>query len=1089
MGRHGAEIAPDSLDASRPGKRLTRAQRRLAKKYLPSFPCHETSTADHMRIAAAHWNAVFRDSGPKQRQSQAKTDGGAEPPTRSALLFAEFYSHLETKAPQLKHVFRASMHVQSQVLDHISLGMRALLSSHSFADKVLELTKTHLRFGVQLEYFDPLGTALMHAMAQVSGHYWTPQIETAWRRLYAHCSVLLLQEHQRMTEPESGRKKNNKNGQAKRLPKEYLPFVEKYLPSFNYQFASTEEHRQIAADHWNRMMHDGATTSAAAAKAQSSARQSDNQYRESPLGRLYDVFYAYLEVNAPELKTVFRSSIQTRSKVLLHISAGMRTLLVATDMDDRVVRLTQTHRRFGVRLEHFDPLGLALIHAMKECSASFWSVEVENAWCRLFSHCSAILLHSQDKEGAGKEPKRATPSGPTAKELSKRGPPMSFIVPPAIGIAPDPSRSQERGKRFTRTQRKLLKKYLPSFQCRESSTAEHLRVAGAHWNAVFRDHGSAKSGKSSQSNNSMSRKTREQPSRTEQLFTTFYANLETKAPQIKHVFRSSQHVQSKVLEHISSGMRALLMSPNFVDKVAELTKTHLRFGVQLEYFDALGVQLLDAMKEVSGHYWTPEVSTAWRRLYGHCSLLLLEEHQRMTEPEGRGGKKNAHSGRAKRLPKDLIPLVNKYLPNFTYQFESTAEHRQIAADHWHTLFKDSNTSGKSNNSSSRNENSQQTTRIGLMYDVFYAYLEKNSPHVTHVFRSSIHVRSKVLMHISAGMRTLLLSKDMPERLAHLTKTHMTFGVKLTYFDPLGLALLHAMKEVSGKGWTVEVENAWSRLFAHCSAFLIHQQSKVMDQQGQHKSSMSPAVGDIKVAQSREGPTMDGICFGQVSGTTPKHTGPDPAVGILICCFSLPWSFEPTMGCVQSFKSDGPLKFSRQYCRIIQRFLPNFTFDVPSNDEDRMVAFLFWENVFKENLHTDPHHLEGTDTQIGRLYANFYSYLFEHSPQLKPLFQASIKIQSRVLVHISSGMKSLLQSEDLVQKVMNLALVHMKIGVKPEDFDPLGEALIQAMKMTCGDAWNERVELAWRRIYCHASIMILVNIPNTDLDMDDYQEEK
>lgn len=191
-----------------------------------------------------------------------------------------------------------------------------------------------------------------------------------------------------------------------------------------------------------------------------------------------------------------------------------------------------------------------------------------------------------------------------------------------------------------------------------------------------------------------------------------------------------------------------------------------------------------------------------------------------------------------------------------------------------------------------------------------------------------------------------------------------------------------------------------------------------------------------------------------------------------------------MGCAAStLNHESRAKYSKQYMRIVHRFLPHFVTDEPSNNSDRFTAFEHWEKVYKENIYMEGHQVS-TNSPIGKLYAQFYEYLFEHSAHLKPLFQASIKIQSRVLVHISSGMKSLLQSEDIVQKVMELALVHMKIGVNPEDFDPLGEALIQSMKLTSGEHWNERIELAWRRIYCHAAILILVNIPNANLDIAD-----
>lgn len=196
-----------------------------------------------------------------------------------------------------------------------------------------------------------------------------------------------------------------------------------------------------------------------------------------------------------------------------------------------------------------------------------------------------------------------------------------------------------------------------------------------------------------------------------------------------------------------------------------------------------------------------------------------------------------------------------------------------------------------------------------------------------------------------------------------------------------------------------------------------------------------------------------------------------------------------MGCASSvFGHETSMKYSKQFMRIIHRYLPHFVSDEPSNNDDRLTAFEHWEKVYKDSIHMEGKHTIGADTSIGKLYETFYAYLFQHSPHLKPLFQASIKVQSRVLVHISSGMKSLLSSEDLVQKVLELALVHMKIGVKPEDFDPLGESLIQSMKLTSGESWSDRIELAWRCIYCHAAILILVNIPNTNLDLDDFKDD-
>jgi hemoglobin-like flavoprotein len=193
------------------------------------------------------------------------------------------------------------------------------------------------------------------------------------------------------------------------------------------------------------------------------------------------------------------------------------------------------------------------------------------------------------------------------------------------------------------------------------------------------------------------------------------------------------------------------------------------------------------------------------------------------------------------------------------------------------------------------------------------------------------------------------------------------------------------------------------------------------------------------------------------------------------------------GCVASSVHSGEstLQFSKPFRCIIRRYMPHFCFGESSTDDDRLIAFSHWEHVFKETIHSTA---LGADSPVGRLYECFYTQLYERAPHLKALFKGNSQTQARVLVHISTGMKSLLQSENLVQKVTELALLHMKIGVQPEDFDPLGETLVQAMKLTSGDQWSDRIELAWRRIYCHAAIMILVTIPNLHLDIRDSHNE-
>ncbi|GMF49108.1 unnamed protein product [Phytophthora fragariaefolia] len=219
----------------------------------------------------------------------------------------------------------------------------------------------------------------------------------------------------------------------KKFPYSDVQLMKKYLPSFVYYEKSTEEHRRVAAQHWDKVFKD--------APAQRSTHMSEStpsmlkeakhitKAQNNKITELYDVFYAYLEEHGGDLKLVFRSSMHVRGRVLVHISAGMRTMLASENIADKILALTKTHRRFGVKVEHYDCVGRALMHAMERTSGDNWSPEIADAWRRMFSHSSVILIRAQkrsDKQ-ANKDSKRA------AKEKDKFamvniGPPSNLVI-------------------------------------------------------------------------------------------------------------------------------------------------------------------------------------------------------------------------------------------------------------------------------------------------------------------------------------------------------------------------------------------------------------------------------------------------------------------------------------------------------------------------------------------------------------------------------------------------------------------------------------------------------------------------------------
>lgn len=242
----------------------------------------------------------------------------------------------------------------------------------------------------------------------------------------------------------------------------------------------------------------------------------------------------------------------------------------------------------------------------------------------------------------------------------------------------------------------------------------------------------------------------------------------------------------------------------------------------------------------------------------------------------------------RKLTRAQIQLVDKYLMDFRYYETSTERHRKIAAGFWSEAFFEANSSRSGNSASRRSHNSSQaSSRLTQLYDTFYNYLDHNAPSLRHVFRSSMHVRSKVLVHISAGMRTILGSSSIENEIIPLVRTHIRCGVKLEYHNPLGNALMFSMKEVSGPLWTPEVDDAWRRLFSHCCVVLITEHKKTLEQEkkkgdGPTLPPSSPALDDIYTSNRRPMSIKERFSSSQSSNETtssgkhqPQESTPSP----------------------------------------------------------------------------------------------------------------------------------------------------------------------------------------------------------------------
>ena len=104
-------------------------------------------------------------------------------------------------------------------------------------------------------------------------------------------------------------------------------------------------------------------------------------------------FYATLFSIAPELRDMFPLNMQVQR------SRFMRALMHIVQMLDRpdelvpfLRQLGRDHRKFGVVSRHYEPLGMALLSAIKKYAGELWTVEVEHAWAEAYTIMARAML-------------------------------------------------------------------------------------------------------------------------------------------------------------------------------------------------------------------------------------------------------------------------------------------------------------------------------------------------------------------------------------------------------------------------------------------------------------------------------------------------------------------------------------------------------------------------------------------------------------------------------------------------------------------------------------------------------------------------
>ena len=104
-------------------------------------------------------------------------------------------------------------------------------------------------------------------------------------------------------------------------------------------------------------------------------------------------------------------------------------------------------------------------------------------------------------------------------------------------------------------------------------------------------------------------------------------------------------------------------------------------------------------------------------------------------------------------------------------------------------------------------------------------------------------------------------------------------------------------------------------------------------------------------------------------------------------------------------------------------------------------------------------------RAAQLVEIFYDKLFDLDSTLRPLFASDISVQRTKLASMLTIVVDVVDKPDvLLDAAEKLGQRHAFYGVSPDDFEPVGQALIYSLGEILGDDFTYDVETAWGELY-------------------------
>lgn len=114
-----------------------------------------------------------------------------------------------------------------------------------------------------------------------------------------------------------------------------------------------------------------------------------------------ELFYARLFAIAPEVQPLFKSDMgEQRVKLMETLAVVIDALDAPETLTAQAHDLARRHVGYGVRAEHYPPVGEALIFTLEHALADDFTPETQTAWQAVYTQLSTLMISSAYARGA-----------------------------------------------------------------------------------------------------------------------------------------------------------------------------------------------------------------------------------------------------------------------------------------------------------------------------------------------------------------------------------------------------------------------------------------------------------------------------------------------------------------------------------------------------------------------------------------------------------------------------------------------------------------------------------------------------------------